>query len=151
MVAVVKSYKIEGLNETNVMPIWWHTSHWRKQYPWEESMETNFDIQSLCQSTANIDQSYVLCPPYPCPQKGGCPREEKRIKGGVEIAMEKKGKISKKKRDQLKCDIPNTRCEGQRKKELFSSDHIFSPIAKKSLTQSNLPHSLILFNPQYHT
>ena len=27
MVAVVKSYIIEGLNETNVMPIWWHTSH----------------------------------------------------------------------------------------------------------------------------
>ncbi len=27
MCAVVKSYRIDGLNETNVMPTWWHTSH----------------------------------------------------------------------------------------------------------------------------
>jgi len=31
MIAVVQSNRIVGLNETNVMPIWWHTSHWRKQ------------------------------------------------------------------------------------------------------------------------
>jgi hypothetical protein len=33
MCAVVKSYRIDGLNETNVMPTWWHISYWRKQYP----------------------------------------------------------------------------------------------------------------------
>ncbi len=37
IVAVVKSYKIDGLNETNVMPIWWHISHWWKQNPWEQA------------------------------------------------------------------------------------------------------------------
>ena len=97
MVAVVKSYKIEGLNETNVMPIWWHTSHWRKQYPWECQYVCNFDMESLRNATtAKIDQSFALCPPYAGPRKGGRPREEKRIKGGVEIVMEKKMNAAKK-------------------------------------------------------
>jgi hypothetical protein len=67
MVAVVKSYRIVGLNENNVMPIWQHTSHWQKQYPWEQLVEVNFNTLSLRQSTAKIDESYVLCPPYTCP------------------------------------------------------------------------------------
>ncbi len=33
MVAVVKSCCIEGLNQVNVMPPWWMTTHWRRQYP----------------------------------------------------------------------------------------------------------------------
>jgi hypothetical protein len=47
MCAVVKSYRIGGLNETNVMPTWWHTSHWRKQYPSDSFVSCNTDIQSL--------------------------------------------------------------------------------------------------------
>ena len=50
MVAVVLSHKIEGLNETNVMPIWWHTSHWRKQLPRESRMQCNFDMTDLSKS-----------------------------------------------------------------------------------------------------
>jgi hypothetical protein len=80
MVAVVKSYKIEGLNETNVMPIWWHTSHWRKQYPVESVVFCDFDIESLQKHTTASDKKYKLCPPYAGPRKGGRPREEKQIK-----------------------------------------------------------------------
>ncbi len=29
--AVIKSRRIDGLTETNVMPTWWHTSFWHKQ------------------------------------------------------------------------------------------------------------------------
>ncbi len=83
MCAVVKSYRIDGLNETNVMPIWRHTSHWRKQYPSDNFVSCNTDIESL-RNTArvhsnNSQNKYVLCPPYSGPQKGGRPREEKRI------------------------------------------------------------------------
>ena len=35
MVAVVKSYRILGLNESNAMPKWWTTEMWRLQYPQE--------------------------------------------------------------------------------------------------------------------
>jgi hypothetical protein len=97
MVVVVKSYKIGGLNETNVMPIWWHTSHWRKQYPLECQYVCNFDMESLrnC-TTSKVEKAYALCPPYAGPCKGGQPREEKRIKGGVEKVIEKKIKVAKK-------------------------------------------------------
>jgi hypothetical protein len=47
MCAVVKSYRIDRLNKTNVMPTWWHTSHWRKQYPSAIVVSCNTDIQSL--------------------------------------------------------------------------------------------------------
>lgn len=40
--------------------------------------------------------------PTTCPQKGGHPREEKRVKVGMELVMEKKGKMLKKKKHQLK-------------------------------------------------
>jgi hypothetical protein len=33
MMAVCKSKKIDGLNENNIMPLTYHTSLWRKQYP----------------------------------------------------------------------------------------------------------------------
>jgi len=97
MVAVVKSYKIDGLNETNVMPIWWHTSHWRKQYPVESVVFCDFDIDSLRKHKRQSDEMYKLCPPYAGPRKGGRPREEKRIKGGMELSMEKKSKAMGKK------------------------------------------------------
>ncbi len=48
MCAVVKSCRIDGLNGTNVMPTWWHTSHWHKQYPSDSFVSCNTDIQSLC-------------------------------------------------------------------------------------------------------
>lgn len=79
------------------MPIWWHTSHWRRQYPWEGVSLCNFDMQSLRNTkSAKVEKSYVLCPPYAGPRKGGRPREEKRIKGGVELVMEKKMNAEKK-------------------------------------------------------
>jgi hypothetical protein len=48
---------------------------------------------------------FKLCPPYSAGRKGGRPREEKRIKGAIEIAIEKteKKKTEKtpKKRDPI--------------------------------------------------
>lgn len=107
MVAVVKSYKIDGLNETNVMPIWWHTSHWRKQYPFMATSTSNFDIQSLRHvDSTKVESSYALCPPYAGPKKAGRPREEKQIKGAVEIVMDnKKMKANKEKGQPVEPEI----------------------------------------------
>jgi hypothetical protein len=107
MVAVVKSYKIDGLNETNVMPIWWHTSHWRKQYPFMATSTSNFDIQSLRHvDSTKVESSYALCPPYAGPKKAGRPREEKRMKGAVEIVMDnKKMKANKEKGQPVEPEI----------------------------------------------
>jgi hypothetical protein len=60
MIAVCKSGRIEGLTESNIMPYWWHTSHWQKQYPKEVSVMSNFSKDSLQESEP--DHSYMLCP-----------------------------------------------------------------------------------------
>ncbi len=92
MCVVVKSYRIEGLNETNVMSIWWHTSHWCRQYPADSVVRSTVDIESLRSSAASAksDQmEFKLCPPYSARQKGERPQEEKRIKGAIECAIDK--------------------------------------------------------------
>ncbi len=65
MIAVCKSGCIDGLDESNVMPYWWHTSHWRKQYPQGISVGSNFSIipwelGNKIKSTSCVLQSVVL-------------------------------------------------------------------------------------------
>jgi hypothetical protein len=97
--AVVKSHSIDGLTETNVMPTWWHTSSWCKQYPKESTVRCT-DIQTLkntCTLGSNTKKLYVLCPPYSAPKKSGHLMAAKRIKGSIEISLDKKkGKKGKK-------------------------------------------------------
>ena len=88
MTAVVQS---EGLHETNVMPIWWHTSHWRRQLPRASNMRCDFHLSNL-RTKCTPQLKNCLCPPYTAPNKAGRPREEKRIKSAIEKALEKKKK-----------------------------------------------------------
>ena len=92
MCVVVKSHRIDGLTETNVMPTWWHTSSWRKQYPKESTVRCT-DIQTLkntCAIGTRTNKLYVLCPPYSAPKKSGRPTAAKRIKGSIEMSLDKK-------------------------------------------------------------
>ena len=73
------------------MPIWWHTSHWRKQLPRESAMRFDIDMSDL-RTKCTQQMNYSLCPPYTAPKTTGRPREEKRIKLSVEKAIEKKNK-----------------------------------------------------------
>ena len=91
MIAVVLSNRIVRLNETNVLPIRWHTSHWRKQLPRESAMWFDIDMSDL-RTKCTQQMNYSLCPPYTAPKTTGRPREEKRIKLSVEKAIEKKNK-----------------------------------------------------------
>jgi hypothetical protein len=98
MCVVVKSYRIEGLNETNIMPIWWHTSHRRRKYPADSVVRSTVDIESLCNAAASTKSNHMdfkLCPPYSAGRKGGRSQEEKRIKGAIEIAIDKTEKKKK--------------------------------------------------------
>ena len=99
MCVVVKSHRIDGLTETNVMPKWWHTSSWRKQYPKEKTVRCT-DIQTLkntCAIGTRRNDLYALCPPYAAPKKSGRPKEATRIKGSIEMSLDKKkGKKGKK-------------------------------------------------------
>jgi len=90
MIAVCKSGRIEGLNESNVMPYWWHTSHWRRQYPARVSVGSNFSIDTM--RTGEQDHKYKLCPAISGPKKAGRPKLDKRRISFMEQAMEKKKK-----------------------------------------------------------
>ena len=90
MIAVCKSGHIDGLNQSNVMPCWWHTSHWRKQYPQGVSVGSNFSIDTM--RAGEQDLKYKLCPPISGLSKTGRPKLDKRHKSVMEQAMEKKKK-----------------------------------------------------------
>ena len=91
-IAVCKSGRIEGLDESNVMPYWWHTSHWRKQYPLGVSVGWNFSIETM--RAGEQDKKYKLCPEISGPYKAGRPKLDKRHTSLMEQAMEKKKKKS---------------------------------------------------------
>ena len=74
------------------MPKWWHTSSWRKQYPKEKTVRCT-DIQTLkntCAIGTRRNDLYALCPPYAAPKKSGRPKEATRIKGSIEMSLDKK-------------------------------------------------------------
>jgi hypothetical protein len=59
MCVVVKSYRIEGLNETNIMPIRWHNSHWRRQYPVDSVVWSTVGIESLRNAAASTKTNHM--------------------------------------------------------------------------------------------
>jgi hypothetical protein len=89
MIAVVLSNRIAGLNATNVMPIWWHTSHWMKQLPRASAIQFDIDLSDL-RTKCTQQMNYSLCPPYTAPKTTGRPREEKRIKSSVERLLKRR-------------------------------------------------------------
>jgi len=76
--------------ELNVMTYWWHTSHWRKQYPQGVSVGSNFSIDTM--RAGGQDLKYKLCPAISGPSKAGRPKLDKRHTSLMEQAMEKKQK-----------------------------------------------------------
>ncbi len=90
MIAVCKSGRIDGFDESNVMPYWWHTSHWRKQYPQGISVGSNFSIDTM--RAGEQDKKYMLCPAISGPNKAGHPKLDKRHTSFMDQAIEKKKK-----------------------------------------------------------
>jgi hypothetical protein len=71
MIAVVQSNCIEGLNESNIMPYWYHTSHWRTQYPKGSNVGAGNITLSILRETHRPAKDYKLCPGISGPRKGG--------------------------------------------------------------------------------
>ncbi len=92
MIAVVKSNCIEGLNEFNIMPYWYHTSHWRKQYPQGSNVGAGNITLSILRETHRRAKDYKLCPGISGPRKGGHPKTLIRLKSAMEVALENKKK-----------------------------------------------------------
>jgi len=93
MVAVVKSGRINGLTQNNVMPKWWTTEMWRKQYPQELQCLNDFSLECI-KKTVPPDLTMRYCPPFVAPNKAGRPKEGKRIKSCLEEKKPYKGNIA---------------------------------------------------------
>ena len=92
MIAATKCGRIEGLNPTNAMPLWWTTIMWRKQYP----RNLNHTTVTMNTLTSNhiADNSLRYCPPNAAARKAGRPKgTSKRCKSPME-GSKKKVKVS---------------------------------------------------------
>jgi hypothetical protein len=88
MVAVVESFRIEGLNATNSMPVWWTTECWCNQYPADTNETCHFDMDTLRSTPEDAAMRY--CPPYAAPRKAGCPKNNKHMKSPLEGKKKRK-------------------------------------------------------------
>ena len=128
MIAVCKSGRIDGLNESNIMPYWWHTSHWRKQYPRGISVSTNFSMEMM--KNGERDDRYKLCPAISGPKKTGHPKLDKRHKSFMEQATEKKKKQHQAKEAKKKVATEAT-TSGKGKKRKADDTKMKAPLKKK--------------------
>jgi hypothetical protein len=92
MIAVVKSNRIEGLNESNIMPYWYKTSHWRKQYPEGTNVCAGNITLAILRETHRPQKDYKLCPGISGPKKSGRPKKLLRLKSAIEVALDNKKK-----------------------------------------------------------
>ena len=90
IVAICKSNRIQGLNENYIMPFWYHTSHWRKQYPEGTSVDSSHITMLQLKENNEASKELKLCPGFSAPRKGGRPSHNKRHKCCMKIASEKK-------------------------------------------------------------
>jgi hypothetical protein len=85
MAAVVVSSPIPLLTRENIMPYWWRTDHWKKQFPKEISAECNVTMETICDN-AQPDQKIMYCPSWSAPNKAGRPKKNERKKSVLEMA-----------------------------------------------------------------
>ena len=90
MIAVVKSSRIINLTTTNIMPNWWRTEVWRKQYP--KDIKLSSVTMNTLTSNHVANQNARYCPPYAAPMKTGRPKSGKRSKSPLEGKGKKKKK-----------------------------------------------------------
>jgi hypothetical protein len=87
--AVAKSGKSEGLNLVTAMPYFWSTRWWRTQFPQEEAIRCNIDVEYL-KETHEPDNSIRYCPDAVGVRKKGRPKKKgSRKKSPLEEALAK--------------------------------------------------------------
>ena len=120
MIAVCKSGCIDGLDESNVMPYWWHTSHWCKQYPQGVLVGSNFSIDTM--RAGEQDNKNMLCPAISGLNKAGCPKLDKRRTSFMDQAIEKKKKKYQAKDAKKKASSPVTEVAKGKKRKRVDTD-----------------------------
>jgi hypothetical protein len=77
MLAIVKSSLIPGLTRTNIMPYFWSTTHWQRQYAQEQMLRMDISIATI-KATYVVNKRLHDCPDWGVDRKKGHPKEDKR-------------------------------------------------------------------------
>ena len=95
MAALVLSSRIPDSTWYNIMPYWWTTEQWKKQFPLNVKASCITNMETISDDH-NQSVNYSHCPSWSAPNKAGRPKKNKRRKSVLEKALEKRGlKITK--------------------------------------------------------
>jgi hypothetical protein len=89
MVAVLKSGVIEGIDENNMMPVWWMTTTLKRQFPLDVAVGENMDIDWL-KTRGEPDSNLCHSPAMAAPNKSGRPKKGGQIKSPLEGGRKRK-------------------------------------------------------------
>jgi hypothetical protein len=87
MVVVAKTNKITGLKRVMMMPSWWTTVQWRKQFPKDSIMRCDINMQSI-KKRFSPDDTLRYYPVWSAPGKKGRPKKDERRKGVMDHIKE---------------------------------------------------------------
>ena len=95
MAALVVSSRIPDLTRYNIMPYWWTTAQWKKQFPLNVKASCNTNMEMISDDH-NQSVNYRYCPVCSAPNKAGRPKDNELRKSVLEKALGKRGpKITK--------------------------------------------------------
>ena len=103
MVVIVKSSLIGGLTRVGIMPYFWTTPHWQRQYPLEVVCNTDISMTSV-KVTGRRDDKIQYCPDWSVGGKSGRPKKhtkEMTVMDHIEASSKKK----RKRRVKMYCKI----------------------------------------------
>jgi len=82
---VVISSCIPLVTRENIMPYWWRTDHWKKQFPKEVLAECHVSMETICEDVQPNDK-IMYCPSWSAPNKAGRLKKNERRKTVLEKA-----------------------------------------------------------------
>lgn len=104
MVLLVKSSVIPGLTRINIMPHFWSTAHWQKQYPLELDCKTDMSI-NLVKAIARPNEFLRYCPDWSAANKSGRPKKSDKVLTLTEKMNLASSSKKRKRRAKLYCNI----------------------------------------------
>jgi hypothetical protein len=91
MAALVVSSRIPDITRHNIMPYWWTTDQWKRQFPLDAIANCNTTL-AVIREDHEPSGNYRYCPDWSAPNKAGRPKKNERRKSVVETAVGTRGR-----------------------------------------------------------
>ena len=91
MAALLVSARIPDIARHNIMPYWWTTDQWKRQFPLDTVANSNTNM-AMIHDDHEPSGNYRYCPDWSAPNKAGRPKKNERRKSVLETAGGTRGK-----------------------------------------------------------